>query len=97
MLRPPSSVLGTAPWRRAPLLLRRSPAVLLVVLTSQLVLADEPSAQDAAWVHDVFAALRQVVHDRGAACLVATHDPDALAFADRVLRLADGELTERAP
>jgi putative ABC transport system ATP-binding protein len=62
------------------------------------VLADEPSAhQDAAWVHDVFAALRQVVHDRGAACLVATHDPDALAFADRVLRLADGELTERAP
>ena len=191
MLRPPSSVLGTAPWRRAPLLLRRSPAVLLAVLTAgelswaaahrrggpgwselatvpqalwllddltvrenvalpvrlrlgprragesrteellglfglaeladrspsetslgqqqraavaralvlapQLMLADEPSAhQDAAWVHDVFAALRQVVHDRAAACLVATHDPDALAFADRVLRLVDGELTERA-
>ena len=76
---------------------QRAAVARALVLTPQLVLADEPSAhQDAAWVHDVFAALRQVVHDRGAACLVATHDPDALQFADRVLRLADGELTERS-
>jgi len=77
---------------------QRAAVARALVLTPQLVLADEPSAhQDAAWVHDVFAALRQVVHDRGAACLVATHDPDALAFADRVLHLADGELRERSP
>jgi ABC-type lipoprotein export system ATPase subunit len=77
---------------------QRAAVARALVLTPQLVLADEPSAhQDAAWVHDVFAALRQVVLDRGAACLVATHDPDALVFADRVLRLADGELTERTP
>ena len=77
---------------------QRAAVARALVLTPQLVLADEPSAhQDAAWVHDVFAALRQVVHDRGAACLVATHDPDALAYADRILRLADGELTERVP
>ena len=77
---------------------QRAAVARALVLTPQLVLADEPSAhQDAAWVHDVFAALRQVVHDRGAACLVATHDPDALAFADRVLHLADGQLTERSP
>jgi len=77
---------------------QRAAVARALVLTPQLVLADEPSAhQDAAWVHDVFAALRQVVHDRGAACLVATHDPDALGFADRVLHLADGELTERSP
>ena len=77
---------------------QRAAVARALVLTPQLVLADEPSAhQDAAWVHDVFAALRQVVHDRGAACLVATHDPDALRFADRVLYLADGELTERSP
>jgi ABC-type lipoprotein export system ATPase subunit len=75
---------------------QRAAVARALVLTPQLVLADEPSAhQDAAWVHDVFAALRQVVHDRGAACLVATHDPDALRFADRVLHLADGQLTER--
>jgi putative ABC transport system ATP-binding protein len=77
---------------------QRAAVARALVLTPQLVLADEPSAhQDAAWVHDVFAALRQVVHDRGAACLVATHDPDALQFADRVLHLVDGELTERSP
>ena len=77
---------------------QRAAVARALVLTPQLVLADEPSAhQDAAWVHDVFAALRQVVHDRGAACLVATHDPDALRFADRVLHLADGQLTERSP
>jgi ABC-type lipoprotein export system ATPase subunit len=76
---------------------QRAAVARALVLTPQLVLADEPSAhQDAAWVHDVFAALRQVVHDRGAACLVATHDPEAVAFADRVLHLVDGELTERA-
>ena len=40
MPRPPS-VLWTAPWRWAPLLLlRRSPAGLLAVLSPQLVLAD---------------------------------------------------------
>jgi ABC-type lipoprotein export system ATPase subunit len=77
---------------------QRAAVARALVLTPQLVLADEPSAhQDAAWVHDVFAALGQVVHDRGAACLVATHDPDALAFADRVLHLADGRLTEQEP
>jgi ABC-type lipoprotein export system ATPase subunit len=77
---------------------QRAAVARALVVGPQLVLADEPSAhQDAAWVHDVFAALRQVVHDRGAACLVATHDPDALVFADRVLQLADGELSERTP
>lgn len=75
---------------------QRAAVARALVLGSQLVLADEPSAhQDAAWVHDVFSALRQVVHDRGAACLVATHDREALRFADRVLRLADGQLEER--
>jgi putative ABC transport system ATP-binding protein len=60
------------------------------------VLADEPSAhQDSAWVHDVFSQLREVAQE-GAACLVATHDPDALQFADRILALEDGRLAEVA-
>jgi ABC-type lipoprotein export system ATPase subunit len=77
---------------------QRAAVARALVLAPQLVLADEPSAhQDAAWVHDVFAALRQVVGDRGAACLVATHDPDALRYADRVLHLVDGQLCQGAP
>jgi putative ABC transport system ATP-binding protein len=75
---------------------QRAAVARALVLAPQLVLADEPSAhQDAAWVHDIFAALGQVVHDRGAACLVATHDPEAIQFADRVLHLVDGELVEQ--
>jgi putative ABC transport system permease protein len=38
------SVLGTAPWRRAPLLLRRSPAVLLAVLAAGLILGAAAAA-----------------------------------------------------
>ena len=44
MLRPPSTVLGTAPWRRAPLLLRRSQAVLLAVLAAGLILGAAAAA-----------------------------------------------------
>jgi ABC-type lipoprotein export system ATPase subunit len=67
-----------------------------LVLEPRLVLADEPSAhQDAAWVQDVFSALRDAAQ-AGAACLVATHDTDALVFADRILALEDGRLSEVA-
>jgi putative ABC transport system ATP-binding protein len=67
-----------------------------LVLEPLLVLADEPSAhQDSAWVHDVFSQLRTVAQ-AGAACLVATHDPEALRFADRILALEDGRLSEVA-
>jgi putative ABC transport system ATP-binding protein len=75
---------------------QRTAVARALVLEPRLVLADEPSAhQDAVWVHDVFSALREVAQV-GAACLVATHDTDALAFADRILALEDGRLNEVA-
>jgi ABC-type lipoprotein export system ATPase subunit len=75
---------------------QRASVARALVLEPRLVLADEPSAhQDSAWVHDVFAQLRAVA-EAGAACLVATHDPDALRFADRILALEDGRLCEVA-
>jgi ABC-type lipoprotein export system ATPase subunit len=43
----------------------------------------------------LFAALRQTAHDAGAACLVATYDPEAIRYADRVLHLTDGAFGER--
>ena len=77
---------------------QRAAVARALVLAPQLVLADEPSAhQDAAWVADVFAALHRATAERGAACLVATHDPEALRFADRVLSLVDGTLAEVTP
>ncbi len=75
---------------------QRAAVARALVLEPRLVLADEPSAhQDSGWVHDVFSRLRAVAQ-AGAACLVATHDPDALKFADRILELEDGRLREVA-
>ncbi|HZD72660.1 MAG TPA: ATP-binding cassette domain-containing protein [Actinomycetota bacterium] len=75
---------------------QRAAVARALVLEPLLVLADEPSAhQDSAWVHDVFSRLRTVAQ-AGAVCLVATHDPDALRFADRILALEDGRLSEVA-
>jgi hypothetical protein len=158
------SVLGTAPWRRAPLLLRRSPAVLLAGLGGatawpagrELLAVRERTVRRAASLmpnlgppvlamsgpqvqltgaapgrlsggrllyRDGFEGRIRTLPvglwlgrrrtgegrteellglfglaelaDRSPSELVATHDPDALQFADRVLHLADGELTER--
>ena len=74
---------------------QRAAVARALLLGPRLLLADEPSAhQDTVWVHDVFAALRRATQEHGGACLVATHDPEVLPFADRVLSLRDGTLEE---
>jgi putative ABC transport system ATP-binding protein len=60
-----------------------------------LLFADEPtSALD--WSHgqEVVELLRAAAHDRGATVLVVTHDPRLVPYADRILHLEDGCLTE---
>ncbi|MFB6978911.1 ABC transporter ATP-binding protein [Streptomyces scopuliridis] len=61
-----------------------------------LLIADEPTGQlDAQTGLAVMELLRTVVHSEGVAALVATHDPQLLDLADRVVELSDGEITER--
>jgi ABC-type lipoprotein export system ATPase subunit len=73
---------------------QRAAVARALVLEPRLVLADEPSAhQDRTWAREILSALHDTAA-AGAACLVATHDPDALAFADRAIALEDGRLTE---
>ncbi|MBV9213066.1 MAG: ABC transporter ATP-binding protein [Actinobacteria bacterium] len=56
------------------------------------ILADEPTGNlDSEAAADVIGLLRSIA-DRGHAVVLATHDPDAVAVADRVLRLHDGRL-----
>jgi ABC-type lipoprotein export system ATPase subunit len=57
----------------------------------ELVLADEPTGNlDAESGATVLALLR---HLSGRAVVIVTHEPDAAATADRVLRLSDGRLS----
>ncbi|MFE9128193.1 ABC transporter ATP-binding protein [Streptomyces sp. NPDC007148] len=58
-----------------------------------LLLADEPTGQlDAETGRSVMELLRAVVHSQSVTALVATHDPQLLAIADRVLELRDGRI-----
>ncbi|MDR2998508.1 MAG: ABC transporter ATP-binding protein [Microbacterium sp.] len=67
-----------------------------LVMTPGILLADEPTAQldseTGAQIMDLIASL---VHHRGTAAIVATHDPAMIARADRVLDLHDGVLRRR--
>ncbi|MET9652264.1 ABC transporter ATP-binding protein [Streptomyces sp. NPDC085614] len=60
-----------------------------------LLIADEPTGQlDAETGLAVMELLRAVVRSEGVTALVATHDPQLLGLADRVLELGDGEIIE---
>jgi putative ABC transport system ATP-binding protein len=64
----------------------------------RLVLADEPTGSlDTARSREVLTLLTEICHERGVAMLLATHDPQAAAFADRVHALRDGRLAEHEP
>jgi putative ABC transport system ATP-binding protein len=61
-----------------------------------ILIADEPTAQlDAANATIVMDLLIQLVHTEGIAVIVATHDPDLAARADRVIELHDGRVVRR--
>ncbi|MGH2874682.1 MAG: ABC transporter ATP-binding protein [Solirubrobacteraceae bacterium] len=64
----------------------------------KLVLADEPTGNlDTRRGREVLGLIRDLCRERGTAVLLATHDPQAAAFADRVHELRDGRLGEYDP
>jgi putative ABC transport system ATP-binding protein len=66
---------------------------LALSMKPRLVLADEPTGSlDTQRSNEVLALLREVCEEQEVAVLLVTHDPQAAAFADRVLELRDGRL-----
>jgi putative ABC transport system ATP-binding protein len=59
----------------------------------RLVLADEPTGNlDSARSGEIVRLLHSIAHERGAAVLLVTHDPEAACVADRNCTLRDGQL-----
>ncbi|MGH3389597.1 MAG: ABC transporter ATP-binding protein, partial [Actinomadura sp.] len=59
----------------------------------QVLLADEPTGQlDSDTGRDIMRLIQAVVRSEGVTALVATHDPQLLSLADRVLELRDGAI-----
>jgi putative ABC transport system ATP-binding protein len=64
----------------------------------KLVLADEPTGNlDTRRTREVLELLKELCAERGTAVLLATHDPQAAAYADRVHELRDGRLESYRP
>jgi putative ABC transport system ATP-binding protein len=60
----------------------------------RLLVADEPTGQlDAETGLAVMALIRGIVESEGVTALVSTHDPVMMELADRVIHIADGQLT----
>lgn len=64
----------------------------------RLLLADEPTGSlDSQRSREVLELLRELCREREVAVVLVSHDPQAAAYADRVLALRDGKLTSYDP
>jgi putative ABC transport system ATP-binding protein len=64
----------------------------------KLLLADEPTGSlDTQRGREVLELLTELCRERGVAIVLVSHDPQAAAYADRVLALRDGKLVDYDP
>ncbi|WP_083648939.1 ABC transporter ATP-binding protein [Cellulosimicrobium sp. CUA-896] len=66
-----------------------------LVAEPAVLIADEPTGQlDSGTAATVMDLVREVVHERGVAAVVSTHDPLLVQRADRVVELHDGRVVQ---
>ena len=71
-----------------------------IASSPEIVLADEPTAAlDSENGHAVMALLAKIAKEQKRSVLAVTHDPRTLGYADRVVRIEDGQIVgeERRP
>lgn len=71
-----------------------------IASSPEIVLADEPTAAlDSENGHAVMALLAKIAKEQQRSVLAVTHDPRTLGYADRVVRIEDGQIVgeERRP
>ena len=74
---------------------QRVAAARALVSRPDVIFADEPSGNlDSKSGIELLTFLRQAVDDLGQAIVMVTHDPNAAAFADRVVFLDDGKIVD---
>jgi putative ABC transport system ATP-binding protein len=60
-----------------------------------LLLADEPTGQlDSATGRAIMSLIRSIVHSERLTAIIATHDPQLIDLADRVIELRDGRIVD---
>jgi putative ABC transport system ATP-binding protein len=66
-----------------------------LVSNPRLLLADEPTGNlDSRRSREILGMLADIVHEHRISALLATHDPQATAFVDRIHTMRDGQLSE---
>lgn len=69
-----------------------------IVARPQILIADEPTGQlDSRTAAAIMSLLVDLAHTRGIAVIVATHDPQLVAQADRLIELHDGRILNSHP
>ncbi|CAN5285063.1 ABC transporter ATP-binding protein [soil metagenome] len=62
----------------------------------RLLIADEPTGQlDSTNAEAMMSLIAALVHERGVAAIVSTHDPRMAAHADRIIEIHDGRIVPR--
>ena len=69
-----------------------------IINEPKIVLADEPTGNlDTKNSETVLAMLRQLNHELGQTIVMITHNPEAAAYADRVVHMRDGIVVDGVP